>query len=65
MMGGLVRILQYHPKHHPSHRRFKTQFKEMAAKVLTCQQPDGLWRASLLDPASFPLQETSDSGFCT
>jgi rhamnogalacturonyl hydrolase YesR len=37
----------------------------MAAKVLTCQQPDGLWRASLLDPASFPLQETSDSGFCT
>jgi rhamnogalacturonyl hydrolase YesR len=35
----------------------------MAARVLTCQQPDGLWRASLLDPASYPLKETSGSGF--
>jgi hypothetical protein len=45
--------------------RFETHFKEIAAKVLTCQQPDGLWRASLLDPASFPLQEVSGSGLCT
>jgi hypothetical protein len=37
----------------------------MAAKVLSCQQPDGLWRASLLDPASYPLRETSGSGFFT
>ena len=65
VMGGLVRMLQYLPKDHPSRNRFETQFKEMAAKVLTCQQPDGLWRASLLDPASFPLQETSGSGFYT
>jgi rhamnogalacturonyl hydrolase YesR len=65
VMGGLVRMLQYLPKDHPSRGRFETHFKEIAAKVLTCQQPDGLWRASLLDPASFPLQETSDSGFCT
>lgn len=65
VMGGLVRVLQYLPQDHPSRGRFETQFKEMAAKVLTCQQPDGLWRASLLDPASFPLQETSGSGFYT
>jgi rhamnogalacturonyl hydrolase YesR len=65
VMGGLVRMLQYLPADHPSRVRFETQFKEMAAKVLTCQQPDGLWRASLLDPASFPLQETSGSGFYT
>ena len=37
----------------------------MAAKILTCQQADGLWRASLLDPDSFPLKETSGSGFYT
>ncbi len=37
----------------------------MAAKILTCQQPDGLWRASLLDPDSYPLKETSGSGFFT
>jgi len=65
VMGGLVRMLQYLPKDHPARARFETQFKEMAEKVITCQQPDGLWRASLLDPASFPLQETSGSGFYT
>jgi len=27
------------------------------------QQPDGLWRASLLDPESYPVKETSGSGF--
>jgi unsaturated rhamnogalacturonyl hydrolase len=37
--------------------RFEQQFKEMAAKVVTLQQKDGLWRASLLDPASYPMQE--------
>ena len=65
VMGGLVRMLQYIPKDSPDRARFETQFKDMAAKVLTCQQPDGLWRASLLDPASFPLRETSGSGFYT
>ena len=65
VMGGLVRVLQYLPVNHPDRARFETQFKDMAAKILTCQQPDGLWRASLLDPASYPLKETSGSGFYT
>ncbi len=65
VMGGLVRVLQYLPENHPDRPRFEQQFKEMAAKVLTCQQPDGLWRASLLDPDSYPLKETSGSGFYT
>lgn len=30
-----------------------------------CQQSDGLWRASLLDPESYPLKEASDSAFFT
>ena len=65
VMGGLVRMLQYLPSNHPLRPRFEQQFRDMAAKILTCQQPDGLWRASLLDPASYPLQETSGSGFHT
>ena len=65
VMGGLVRSLQYLPNNHPDRPRFEQQFKEMAAKILTCQQPDGLWRASLLDPDSYPLKETSGSGFYT
>jgi rhamnogalacturonyl hydrolase YesR len=30
---------------------------------LALQQPDGLWHASLLDPGSYPLKETSGSSF--
>ena len=65
VMGGLVRMLQYLPTNHPDRPRFEQLFKDMSAKILTCQQPDGLWRASLLDPASYPLKETSSSGFYT
>ena len=65
VMAGLVRTLQYLPMNHPDRPRFEQLFKDMAAKILTCQQPDGLWRASLLDPDSYPLKETSGSGFFT
>jgi len=65
VMGGLVRVLQYLPMNHPDRPRFEHLFKDMSEKILTCQQPDGLWRASLLDPDSYPLKETSGSGFYT
>jgi rhamnogalacturonyl hydrolase YesR len=35
----------------------------MSDKILSLQQADGLWRASLLDPASYPGGEGSGSGF--
>ena len=63
VMGGLVRVLQYLPNNHPDRARFEKLFKDMSEKLLTCQQSDGLWRASLLDPESYPLKETSGSGF--
>lgn len=65
VMGGLVRMLQLLPGDHPSRPRFERQFREMAAKIINCQQPDGFWRASLLDPASFPAKEASGTGFYT
>ncbi|HEX7570740.1 MAG TPA: glycoside hydrolase family 88 protein, partial [Verrucomicrobiae bacterium] len=65
VMGGLVRVLQYLPMNHPDRPRFEKLFKDMSEKILTCQQSDGLWRASLLDPESYPLKETSGSGFYT
>jgi rhamnogalacturonyl hydrolase YesR len=65
VMGGLVRTLQFLPMNSPDRPRFEKLFSEMAEKILTCQQPDGLWRASLLDPDSYPLKETSGSGFYT
>src|SRR5437867_12426015 len=35
----------------------------MAGKIVTLQQPDGFWRASLLDPDSYPQRESSGTGF--
>jgi rhamnogalacturonyl hydrolase YesR len=59
VMAGLARTLQYVPADHPARARFERQFREMAAKVITLQQGDGMWRASLLDPAAYPARETS------
>ena len=63
VMGGLVRMLQFLPVDHPARLRFVQQFREMSGAILACQQSDGFWRASLLDPASYPMQETSGTGF--
>jgi rhamnogalacturonyl hydrolase YesR len=63
VMAGLVRMLAVLPADHASRPRFEAQFREMADKVVTLQQADGCWRASLLAPESYPMQETSGTGF--
>lgn len=65
VFAGIVRTLQYLPMNHPERPRFEKLFKDMAEKILTCQQPDGMWRASLLDPENFPMPEASGSGLFT
>lgn len=65
VMGGLVRVLQYLPENHPERQRFVQQYQDMAARLLTLQQADGLWRASLLDPDSYPMKESSGSALYT
>ncbi len=63
VMAGLVRMLELLPADHPARARFEQQYREMAVAVLACQQEDGFWRSSLLDPASYKMQETSGTGF--
>jgi len=46
-----------------SRQFYLTIYREMAEKIKSLQQDDGLWRASLLDPASYPGGEGSGSGF--
>lgn len=65
VMGGLVQVLEHLPKSDPAYKRYENLFKEMAARIASLQQPDGLWRASLLDPADVPVKETSGSAFYT
>ena len=63
VMGGLALILSDLPTDYPHRTFYENLFKEMAGRVVSLQQPDGLWRASLLDPGSYPGGEVSGSGF--
>lgn len=63
VMGGLVRVLAELPTNHPNRPFYVSLFKQMSDRLLALQQPDGLWRSSLLDPAAYPGGEGSGSGF--
>lgn len=63
VMGGLVKVLEELPSNYSNRNFYLTTYKEMAEKIASLQQADGLWRASLLDPESFPGGEGSGSGF--
>lgn len=63
VMGGLARLLTELPQDYAERPFYEQLFREMAERVLSLQQPDGLWRASLLDPDSYPGGEVSGSGF--
>jgi rhamnogalacturonyl hydrolase YesR len=63
VLAGLARVLENMPSNDPERKKFISQFKEMASKIASLQQPDGSWHASLLDPDSYPIKETSGTGF--
>jgi rhamnogalacturonyl hydrolase YesR len=65
VMGGLVRILERLPKDSPLRPRYEKLLREMAAEAVATQGKDGLWRAGMLDAASYPLPEVSGSAFIT
>ena len=63
VLGGLVQLLQELPASHSTRPFYLGLFKEMSARLIELQQPDGLWRSSLLDPGAYPGGEASGSGF--
>lgn len=65
VLGGLALVLERMPANYPDRAKYERQFKDMAERIAGLQQPDGLWRASLLDPGSYPNPEVSGSGFFT
>jgi unsaturated rhamnogalacturonyl hydrolase len=65
VLAGLAMVLERMPPTYPDRSRYLKQFQEMAERIAGLQQPDGLWRASLLDPDSYPNPEISGSAFHT
>jgi len=62
VMGGLVKILKELPEYSEYRLFYEELFKEMSEKLITLQDADGYWDASLLDVASYPNPETSGTG---
>lgn len=65
VVAGLARILEAMPENYPSRPQYVKLFQEMMASIARFQQPDGLWRASLLDLEAYPEPETSGTAFFT
>lgn len=63
VMGGLVRWLESVPADFAGRGFYVDLFQKMAGRIAGLQQKDGMWRASLLDPAAYPEAETSGSVF--
>ncbi|MDR0544763.1 MAG: glycoside hydrolase family 88 protein [Odoribacteraceae bacterium] len=63
--AGLAEILKELPPGNRYRPFYERLFVELCGRLLELQQPDGYWRASLLDPDNYPSPETSSTGFIT
>lgn len=63
VLGGLVEILRELPANDKYRPFYQDLFVKLATRVGGLQHKDGFWHASMLDPDSYPLPETSCSGF--
>lgn len=64
VIGGLTEILKTLPENDTEYRPFYQQlFCELSERLVSLQNKDGFWHASLLDPDSYPSPETSATGF--
>ncbi|MDR2413527.1 MAG: glycoside hydrolase family 88 protein [Odoribacteraceae bacterium] len=61
--AGLAEILKELPRGNRYRPFYERLFIELCNRLRELQQEDGYWRASLLDPDSYPSPETSSTGF--
>lgn len=63
VMGGLAEMLKTLPEKDKKYRPYYLHlFREMSKRVAELQCKDGFWRASMLDPETYPDPETSSTG---
>jgi unsaturated rhamnogalacturonyl hydrolase len=65
VLAGLARVLQVLPKQDPQRGWYLKLFRDMAARIVTLQKPDGYWAPSLLDNGADTPPESSGTGFFT
>ncbi len=65
VIGGLCMIIDNLPKDHPTRSMYINLYQQMMQRIAELQDNKGFWHSSLLDPHSYPMPETSSSGFFT
>lgn len=61
--AGLIRTLDHLPENDPMRGRYLTLYHELTRKLVTLQQPDGLWRSWLNRPDLEQTPESSGTAF--
>lgn len=63
VFAGIAKVLQDLPMSDPSYSYFVNRFQAMAKSLAACQQSEGYWTRSMLDPEHAPGPETSGTAF--
>jgi rhamnogalacturonyl hydrolase YesR len=65
VMAALADVLASLPATDQRRAKYASMLQTMAARLRQLQGSDGMWRASLVDPALYPRPETSGTGLIT
>ena len=65
VFAGLARTIEDLPKDYALRGFYEQRFQTMAKAIADCQQPEGYWTRSMLDPQHAPGPETSGTAFFT
>lgn len=65
VFAGLAKVLQDLPKDNAHYKHYVKRFQDMADAIVACQQKEGFWTRSMLDPEHAPGKESSGTAFFT
>ena len=65
VLAGLAKVLKELPETDKYRPEYIDRFRTLAKSVAACQQPEGYWTRSMLDPLHAPGPETSGTAFFT
>nr|WP_233173719.1 glycoside hydrolase family 88 protein [Pedobacter sp. ASV19] len=65
VFAGLAKILKDLPQNAPNREEYLRKYVGLAKAIVKCQQKEGYWTRSLLDPEHAPGPETSGTAFFT
>ncbi|WP_321332559.1 glycoside hydrolase family 88 protein [uncultured Bacteroides sp.] len=63
VFAGLAKVLKDLPETDRYRKEYVQRFQTMAKAIMACQQPEGYWTRSMLDPEFAPGYETSGTAF--